>query len=51
MRILHKLLLPAYSSDLNPIEPVGGPVNMSSQKPVSATNPFLFIANVSQCYG
>ena len=43
--------LPAYSPDLNPIEHIWATFKTALRKDLStAANPFLFIANMSQCY-
>ena len=45
------LFLPAYSPDLNPIEHIWASFKTRLRKDLpTATNPFLFIANMSQCY-
>jgi transposase len=45
------LFLPPYSLDLNPIEHLWAAFKTRLRKNLStATNPFLFIANVSECY-
>ena len=45
------LFLPAYSPDLNPIEHIWASFKTRLRKDLpTAANPFLFIANMSQCY-
>jgi transposase len=45
------LFLPPYSPALNPIEHLGAAFKTRLRKDLpTATNPFLFIANMSQCY-
>ena len=45
------LFLPPYSPDLNPIEHLWAAFKTHLRKDLpNANNPFLFIANMSQCY-
>ena len=45
------LFLPAYSPDLNPIEHIWAAFKTRLRKDLpTAADPFLFIANMSQCY-
>jgi transposase len=45
------LFLPAYSPDLNPLEHLWAAFKTRLRKNLAnAANPFLFIANMSQCY-
>jgi transposase len=45
------LFLPSYSPGLNPIEPLWAAFKTRRRRNLAtATNPFLFIANMCQCY-
>ena len=45
------LFLPFYSPDLNPIEHLWATLKTRLRNGLAtASNPFLFIANMSQCY-
>ena len=47
----HRLFLPAYSPDLNPIEPLWATLKTRLRKDLpTAANPFLFIADMCLCY-
>ena len=47
----HLLFLPAYSPDLNPIEHLWATLKTRLRKDLPTTaNPFLFIADMCQCY-